>query len=53
VNSEFTAFGSGAIEGQTLSGKSTHVLTQAGGDWLSAKLCSPFVWGLTSIDVHD
>jgi uncharacterized protein (TIGR02246 family) len=36
VVSEFTAFGSGAIEGETLSGKSTHVLTQVGGDWLSA-----------------
>jgi uncharacterized protein (TIGR02246 family) len=36
VVSEFTAFGSGAIEGETLNGKSTHVLTQVGGDWLSA-----------------
>ena len=34
--SEFTAFGSGAKEGETLSGRSSHVLTQAGGDWLSA-----------------
>ena len=36
VVSEFTAFGSGAMEGETLGGKSTHVLTQVGGDWLSA-----------------
>jgi uncharacterized protein (TIGR02246 family) len=36
VVGEFTAFGSGAIEGETLGGKSTHVLTQADGAWLAA-----------------
>lgn len=33
---EFTAFGSGAIEGETLGGRSTHVLTLVDGTWLSA-----------------
>jgi len=36
VVGEFTAFGSGAIEGETLRGKSTHVLIQAEGAWLSS-----------------
>lgn len=36
VVSEFTAFGSGAIEGETLSGKSNHVLAEVDGAWLSA-----------------
>jgi uncharacterized protein (TIGR02246 family) len=35
VVSEFTAFGSGTKEGETLSGKSSHVLTQTGGEWRS------------------
>jgi uncharacterized protein (TIGR02246 family) len=36
VASTFTAHGSGANEGKTLSGKSTHALTSVGGVWLSA-----------------
>jgi uncharacterized protein (TIGR02246 family) len=36
VVSEFTAFGSGPIEGETLGGKSNHVLTEVNGAWLSA-----------------
>ena len=36
VASEFSAIGSGANAGKTLNGKSSHVLTQVGGTWLSA-----------------
>lgn len=36
VVSEFTAFGSGPIDGETLGGKSNHVLTKMNGTWLSA-----------------
>ena len=34
--SEFTATGSGANAGKTLNGRSSHVLTETGGVWLSA-----------------
>jgi uncharacterized protein (TIGR02246 family) len=36
VASEFSAIGSGANAGKSLNGKSSHVLTQVGGTWLSA-----------------
>ena len=36
VVSEFTATGSPGNAGKTLKGKSTHVLTEMGGTWLSA-----------------
>lgn len=34
--SEFSVSGSGQNAGKTLNGKSSHVLTEAGGAWLSA-----------------
>jgi hypothetical protein len=34
--SEFSASGSGANAGKTLNGKSSHVLTEIDGTWLSA-----------------
>jgi hypothetical protein len=36
VAAEFSAVGSGPTAGQTLNGKSSHVLTQVGDTWLSA-----------------
>ena|SRR5258708_808106 len=36
VASEFSAFGSGPNAGKTLNGRSSHVLTQVDGSWLSA-----------------
>jgi uncharacterized protein (TIGR02246 family) len=36
VASEFAANGSGPNAGKTLTGKSTHVLTKVGDEWLSA-----------------
>jgi uncharacterized protein (TIGR02246 family) len=34
--SEFTATGSGPSEGETVNGRSSHVLSETGGTWLSA-----------------
>jgi uncharacterized protein (TIGR02246 family) len=36
VAAEFSAVGSGPTAGETLNGKSSHVLTQVGDTWLSA-----------------